>query len=190
MTATVEGRPRLKHVRFTRAKGNLYAYFDTGRRNRKNRPIYTPLPRFGTDEFYQCYAKLANAREAPRERSFDMTKLERAAAAARRAAEAAITQTRKQYIYFVQAPDGQIKIGISSDPQNRIMILQVSHHGKLRQLAITEGNDQAEKAYHRRFEAHRLKGEWFWPHPEILAEVKRLNDENKARGRKPDRKLA
>ena len=32
-----------------------------------------------------------------------------------------------------------------------------------------------EKEYHPRFAEHRLHGEWFHPHPDILAEIDRLN---------------
>jgi len=33
-----------------------------------------------------------------------------------------------------------------------------------------------ERAYHRQFAAHRLHGEWFAPHPDILAEIDRLKE--------------
>lgn len=35
---------------------------------------------------------------------------------------------------------------------------------------VTKG----ERAYHAMFKAHRLHGEWFEPHPDILAEIARL----------------
>jgi hypothetical protein len=39
-------------------------------------------------------------------------------------------------------------------------------------LATVRGN--FEVAYHRLFAEHRAFGEWFEPHPDILAEVDRL----------------
>lgn len=48
-----------------------------------------------------------------------------------------------------------------------------------RSEAITDVADQiirdAERDYHARFAAHRLRGEWFAPHPDILAEIEHLN---------------
>jgi integrase len=53
--------PRLKHVKFTRAKGKLYAYFNTGRKA-NGKPVYLPLPPFGTVGFYDSYASYLGAR--------------------------------------------------------------------------------------------------------------------------------
>lgn len=54
--------PRLPHVRFTRAKGKLYAYFDTGARQANGRPVYAPMPPFGSTGFYDTYASMKGAR--------------------------------------------------------------------------------------------------------------------------------
>lgn len=54
--------PKLPHVRFTRVKGKVYAYFDTGRRNPNGRPIYVPMPPVGSAGFYDSYATLKGKR--------------------------------------------------------------------------------------------------------------------------------
>lgn len=48
--------PKLKHVKFVRSKEQVYAYFDTGKRDGKGRRIYAPLPKFGSTGFTDSYA--------------------------------------------------------------------------------------------------------------------------------------
>ncbi|MEQ5789067.1 GIY-YIG nuclease family protein [Erythrobacter sp. NFXS35] len=78
------------------------------------------------------------------------------------------------YVYFFQAANGPIKIGIARNVPNRLAQVQ-SHNAYLVDvLAITEGGRAQEMAYHRRFKQWRLKGEWFEPAADILAEIDRL----------------
>lgn len=77
------------------------------------------------------------------------------------------------WVYFVQAHCGSIKIGRARDVGFRIKELQCANAHKLTLLAVAvDGGKEAE--YHRRFAEHRLLGEWFAPHPDILAEIDRL----------------
>nr|WP_144036753.1 GIY-YIG nuclease family protein [Sphingopyxis witflariensis] len=46
---------------------------------------------------------------------------------------------------------------------------------KLSVLASGWGTLKDERILHDRFAAHRLHGEWFERHPDILAEVERLS---------------
>lgn len=81
-----------------------------------------------------------------------------------------------QLVYFIQSgEEGPIKIGIARDPESRLAALQTGHHEELRLLAITHGGADQEGAYHMQFAEHRIRGEWFEPHPDILAEIDRLN---------------
>ena len=77
-------------------------------------------------------------------------------------------------IYFIQAEHGAIKIGVATDPVKRLRTLQTGSPVKLTLRAVTEGGALAEEQYHYKFMAHRLHGEWFDPHPDILAEIDRL----------------
>lgn len=77
-------------------------------------------------------------------------------------------------VYFIQTLNGEIKIGMAQDVAKRLAGLQTAHPVKLTLLAVAEGGSEQEKAYHRQFAEHRLHGEWFSPHPDILAEIERL----------------
>jgi hypothetical protein len=84
-------------------------------------------------------------------------------------------QTRKgpmeQKVYFIQAGDGPIKIGVATNPKRRLAVLQTANPHPLKLLATKAGGAWREIEYHSRFAAHRLQGEWFSPHPDILAEI-------------------
>jgi hypothetical protein len=90
--------------------------------------------------------------------------------------EAIETVALAQLVYFVQVGEaGAIKIGIARDPASRLASLQTGHHEDLHIRALTHGGAEQERAYHEQFAAHRLRGEWFAPHPDILAEIERLS---------------
>lgn len=82
---------------------------------------------------------------------------------------------RPKLVYFIGSESGPIKIGMAVDPPSRLASLQTSHHEKLSILATCKGGQDRERAYHRRFAAHRLHGEWFERTPELLAEIERLS---------------
>lgn len=72
-------------------------------------------------------------------------------------------------VYFVQAGDGgNIKIGVSGNPETRVAGLQTGSDEPLRILATIPGGRAVEKELHRRFAALRVKGEWFRPEQELL----------------------
>lgn len=79
-------------------------------------------------------------------------------------------------IYFVQGVDGgPVKIGLSDFPEMRLNALQMASPIKLVIRASIMAERSLERDYHARFAAHRLHGEWFSPHPDILAEIEALN---------------
>lgn len=82
---------------------------------------------------------------------------------------------RGDHLYFIGSDTGPIKIGSSANPEKRLKALQTSHPYKLRILAIARGEARREGIVHCQFAAHRLEGEWFDRHPDILAEIDRLN---------------
>lgn len=86
------------------------------------------------------------------------------------------TAAMEQLVYFIQAGDtGPVKIGIAKDPNSRLSGLQTAHHETLHLRAITVGGMEQEREYHVRFAHCALRGEWFEPHTDILAEIERLN---------------
>jgi integrase len=54
--------PRLPHVKYVRAKGKVYAYFNTGKVNAKGMPIYRPLPHPSDIGFFDSYTAMKGAR--------------------------------------------------------------------------------------------------------------------------------
>ena len=72
-------------------------------------------------------------------------------------------------IYFIQDERGPIKIGHTAGRINlRLSYMQCSNPFQLRLLSLTDGDETTERSLHERFAQHRLRGEWFSPHAEIL----------------------
>lgn len=85
--------------------------------------------------------------------------------------------------YFIQkGKDGPIKIGFTLDKATRLKSLRTLHGKECKWLAERFGGRIREEVYHAQFAAHRLHGEWFAPHPDILAEIASINN-----GEKPER---
>ncbi|MEB3191101.1 MAG: YozE family protein, partial [Snowella sp.] len=80
-------------------------------------------------------------------------------------------------VYFIQSQGTHtIKIGYTSgQAQNRLKDLQTAHPYQLNILATLPGDRNYEKSLHQRFAEYRLKGEWFEPHPDLLAFIALLN---------------
>lgn len=87
---------------------------------------------------------------------------------------------KKHVVYFIQASCGPIKIGTTGDIEYRLAILRGQSPVQVELLATVPGKRVEEFEYHRRFAAHRLHGEWFEPHPDILAEIARLSTPTRA----------
>lgn len=84
-------------------------------------------------------------------------------------------QARSADVYYVQRTDGLIKIGWSGNLRSRLNTLR-REHGHLTLLATHSGGVEAEAAQHKRFAHLRETGEWFWPEPDLLAHIERIND--------------
>ncbi len=74
-------------------------------------------------------------------------------------------------VYFIRSGTTQaIKIGFTAGrPEDRLKALQTAHSYKLELIATSRGTREHEKELHDRFRAYQLEGEWFKPHPELLA---------------------
>jgi hypothetical protein len=64
-------------------------------------------------------------------------------------------------VYFIEAHDGPIKIGVAQNPMNRLRSLQTGHPFELQLLGTIPGNATDEKRLHHRFSKYHLRGEWF-----------------------------
>lgn len=115
------------------------------------RDALIPLPEYGTDKFAERYQEL--------------TRLY------------GLDETDDRLVYFIGWRNGPVKIGIADDVPARFAILQVACPYELIIYAVCEGGRDTELAYHRRFAAARMRGEWFKRTKEIDAEIDRLASE-------------
>jgi hypothetical protein len=86
-------------------------------------------------------------------------------------------ESRHRVIYFAKASKSElIKIGkTTGNPSARLATLACGSTEEFQLLGvIQDAPETLEKELHRRFSAHRQKGEWFRPDPELL----RFIDEN------------
>lgn len=73
-------------------------------------------------------------------------------------------------VYFVRiGDDGPVKIGFTREgPAKRIAQLQQSCPWKLRMMGFVAGSKHHERALQERLQKHRMEGEWFAPHREVI----------------------
>jgi hypothetical protein len=86
----------------------------------------------------------------------------------------------KKYVYFArESMQGLIKIGIAEVLRDRFLRLkaQIPYKMDMELLLIIYGDKSLEKELHRRFKKHRIKGEWFNPHEDILNFIKENKQE-------------
>lgn len=72
-------------------------------------------------------------------------------------------KVQKRQVYAIRSGSGEIKIGISVDPQRRLSSLQTASPTELELLA-TANPDSAkavETAIHNQFDQYQTTGEWF-----------------------------
>lgn len=64
-------------------------------------------------------------------------------------------------VYFIQASDGSVKIGRTTDVKRRLANLQTSHAYELKVIRIIDGGPVEEWECHHAFRDARIRGEWF-----------------------------
>lgn len=76
--------------------------------------------------------------------------------------------------YFALGLDtGRIKIGRSKQPEYRVSSLHHTTHGETARMLVYLWDD-FEAMYHNTFAEWLVGNEWFAPHPDLMAEVARL----------------
>lgn len=89
-------------------------------------------------------------------------------------------------VYFIQAgEDGPIKIGRSRNVKARLASLQVSAPERLTLIAFYAAPPVEEARLHRLLAEHRITGEWFRPHADVLAVVAEAKSRIVSRGGTP-----
>lgn len=71
-------------------------------------------------------------------------------------------------IYFVRSENRKIKIGITSNLEQRLKTLSSMSPVKLELLAHCKGSTYTEQDIHRQFKQYHSHGEWFDEVPEII----------------------
>jgi Meiotically up-regulated gene 113 len=76
------------------------------------------------------------------------------------------------YVYFIQVGGGgAIKIGFSHNAAERVRRIQGGSLDPVRCIGVMLGGRRREYELHRTFGAHRVSGEWFRPHPSLMAYI-------------------
>lgn len=72
-------------------------------------------------------------------------------------------------VYFIQADNGLIKIGVAAKPHDRLHALRTMSPVGLRLVLAMPGLDApGEAELHTRFAEHRAHGEWFRAAPALV----------------------
>lgn len=82
----------------------------------------------------------------------------------------------ERVIYFItcELADFPIKIGMSANMTERMRDIRTSLPFEPVLLGTTPGTSKTEREIHSRFEATRLRGEWFMRTPELLSYIEEL----------------
>lgn len=99
--------------------------------------------------------------------------------------------TKPKNVYFMRPVGrvGPIKVGCSTLPEDRLIALAHWSPFPLEIVAAGEGTHQLERFLHRKFKGVRSHGEWYWPTPDMLTSIKRVQageDVASAFGAMPD----
>lgn len=142
---------RLPFLKSVKAKGNIYNYF-----NCPIRGISIRIPDWADIGFAHAYLSQLAIMEGGDAPTWDGAR------------------TRQTCVYFLGHLDHAIKIGWTVNLKKRLATIQCGSPVPITVLCQISGKLDDERKYHTRFAEHRLHGEWFSPHPEILAEIERI----------------
>lgn len=76
-------------------------------------------------------------------------------------------QAVRSWVYAARGRGGLIKIGFSKAPDRRMRTLRLEHPDT-ELIVYAPGGRVRERRLHDRLQAHRVDGEWFRPHPEVM----------------------
>jgi len=80
-------------------------------------------------------------------------------------------------IYFIQNEVSlAIKIGVATDPEKRLSMLQIGSVDRLKILGTMPGLQEKEAELHRQFAGIRIRGEWFRPEPPLMTFIQSYFD--------------
>lgn len=73
-----------------------------------------------------------------------------------------------KHIYYIQAEQGPILIGVSRAPKALMASLQIANYQTLNLLASRPGEEADLRATRDMLAPHNIRGDWFSPSPEVL----------------------
>jgi hypothetical protein len=80
------------------------------------------------------------------------------------------------YVYFIRSAEtGLIKIGYTTQPEQRFRTLKSKTRETLSFDYLGPGSYQSEQRYHQVFAADRVHGEWFHPSQKLEQWIEMLN---------------
>ena len=81
-------------------------------------------------------------------------------------------------IYFIrQNSNGPVKIGVSVNPERRLLSMQTINPDPLHIMKVVNGSYAMEALLHEKFSDARINGEWFEPTEALLAYIENLRNE-------------
>ena len=93
------------------------------------------------------------------------------------------------YVYAVQSGEF-VKIGVSREPERRLVKLQADCPMEAKLLGVIEGGYKLEKVLHKRFRKYHARGEWFHMQGPVLAWAENLSNVSGKEKAAPDGALA
>lgn len=75
-------------------------------------------------------------------------------------------------VYAIGVTTGHVKIGKTWNFRRRLNGLQGANPFPLMLLAVLSTDESDEREFHHMFANHRLSGEWFSPHQEIVSAIR------------------
>lgn len=79
----------------------------------------------------------------------------------------------KTYIYFIQATNGPIKIGLTKNVQRRLVRLQTGNPYKLSLLYFCPAKGVVEEQLRFHLKSDHMRGEWYWPTQKVFNVIKK-----------------
>jgi len=82
----------------------------------------------------------------------------------------------KQFVYAIQAENGAVRIGFSTNPHARCKFMQTDCPLKLTLIGTMLGSPKIEAMIHGALRADRIRGEWFDGNSKAVKKIVRMFD--------------
>ena len=84
-------------------------------------------------------------------------------------------RTVKTYVYLMANQAGEVKIGLSTNPERRLRTLSTANAHPLRLLHFVVGGRSLERALHSKFKQYHIRNEWYSSCSDIEDEFVKLS---------------